>query len=97
MRKCRSGLTKSGGNLGGNQSQVEKGGAFLSTTLKRQIGFNVSSDPRRYSLEHPVGEPLSINGSKLTVRWRDSSYSCALSSTSQIDRWIAENVAAPLI
>ena len=75
----------------------KKGGVFLSTTLKWQIGFNVSSDPRRYTLEHPVEEPLSINRSELTVRWRGSSYSCALSSTTQIDRWIAENVAAPLI
>ena len=74
----------------------KKGGVFLSTTLKWQIGFNVSSDPRRYTLEHPVEEALSINRSELTVRWRDSSYSCALSSTTQIDRWLAEHVAAPL-
>ena len=75
----------------------KKGGVFLSTTLKWQIGFNVDIDPRNYTLEHPVEEPLSINRSELTVRWRSSSYVCGLSSTTQIDRWIAENVAAPLI
>ena len=75
----------------------KKGGVFLSTTLKWQIGFNVDIDPRNYTLEHPVEEPLSINSSELTVRWRSSSYVCGLSSTTQIDSWIAENVAAPLI
>ena len=75
----------------------KKGGVFLSTTLKWQIGFNVDIDPRNYTLEHPVEEPLSINRSELTVRWRSSSYVCGLSSTTQIDSWIAENVAAPLI
>mgnify|MGYP004025907279 FL=1 len=75
----------------------KKGGIFLSTTLKWQIGFNVDIDPRNYTLEHPVDEPLSINRSELTVRWRSSSYVCGLSSTTQIDSWIAENVAAPLI
>ena len=75
----------------------KKGGVFLSTTLKWQIGFNVDIDPRNYTLEHPVDEPMLINRSELTVRWRSSSYVCGLSSTTQIDRWIAENVAAPLI
>lgn len=75
----------------------KKGGVFLNTTLKWQIGFNVDIDPRTYTLEHPVEEPLSINRSELTVRWRSSSYECALSSTTQINSWIEENVAAPLI
>ena len=75
----------------------KKGGVFLSTTLKWQIGFNVVSDPRSYTLEHPVENSLSINRSELTVSWRSSAYQCALSSTTQIDEWIKNNVAAPLI
>jgi len=75
----------------------KKGGVFLSTTLKWQIGFNVVSDPRSYTLEHPVENSLSINRSELTVRWRNSAYQCGLSSTTQIDEWIKNNVAAPLI
>ena len=75
----------------------KKGGVFLSTTLKWQIGFNVVSDPRSYTLEHPVENSLSINRSELTVNWRSSAYQCALSSTTQIDEWIKNNVAAPLI
>ena len=75
----------------------KKGGVFLSTTLKWQIGFNVAVDPRSYTLEHPVEDSLSINRSELTVRWRGSAYQCALSSTTQIDEWIMNNVAAPLI
>ena len=75
----------------------KKGGIFLSTTLKWQIGFNVVSDPRSYTLEHPVENSLSINRSELTVRWRNSAYQCGLSSTTQIDEWIKNNVAAPLI
>ena len=75
----------------------KKGGVFLSTTLKWQIGFNVVSDPRIYTLEHPVENSLSINRSELTVRWRNSAYQCGLSSTTQIDEWIKNNVAAPLI
>ena len=75
----------------------KKGGVFLSTTLKWQIGFNVAVDPRSYTLEHPVEDSLLINRSELTVRWRSSTYQCALSSTTQIDEWIMNNVAAPLI
>ena len=75
----------------------KKGGVFFSTTLKWQIGFNVVSDPRSYTLEHPVENSLSINRSELTVNWRSSAYQCALSSTTQIDEWIKNNVAAPLI
>ena len=75
----------------------KKGGVFLSTTLKWQIGFNVVIDPRSYTLEHPVEDSLSINRSELTVRWRGKAYQCALSSTTQIDEWIMNNVAAPLI
>lgn len=75
----------------------KKGGVFLSTTLKWQIGFNVIIDPRSYKLEHPVEKVMSINRSELTVSWRSSAYQCAISSTTQIDEWIKNNVAAPLI
>ena len=75
----------------------KKGGVFLNTTLKWQIGFNVIIDPRSYTLEHPFEKSMSINRSELTVSWRSSEYQCAISSTTQIDEWIKNNVAAPLI